>query len=54
MAKTMIRDNQPQKVGADGTLYKVPETQELRHSKDSIGVALAKMPNIAEGETQSV
>ena len=48
MVKTMNRDKQSQKVGAGGTLYKVPETQELRHSKDSIGVALAKMPNIRE------
>ena len=33
-------------------LQNVPETWDLRDSKDSMGVTLAKMPNIEERELE--
>jgi hypothetical protein len=33
-----------------GTPYKVLETWEVRESQDSLGVTLAKMPNVGERE----
>jgi len=39
--------------GGIGALPKVPETQEVRDSKDSMLMTLAKMPNIGERNSKS-
>lgn len=44
----IIEKKQPQGVGYGEILWRVPETQEVRPSQDSLMVALAKMSNISE------